>query len=291
MIKCWYHSVDLDGRCAGAIVKFAKPEAVMYPFDYGEEFPWSEVSEEDTVYMVDISLEPFEEMVNLAKSVKELIWIDHHKSAIKEYHRMSTRSDFRINIGTTREGIGACQLVWEYLMPPSVLPLPKAVEFLAKADVRIWDDPLILPFKYGIQATPTHPESEIWRMLFSEHLSVAGIADKGKTIQGFQEQHLADMAKEIYFEVEYDGLKLVVANRSKPNSSFLWSVYDRDKHDAMACFYWKQDRWLMDLYTKRDDLDLGAFCKKRGGGGHKKAAGMPLSFDEVETLLRSKPLF
>lgn len=108
-MKCFYHSADLDGHCSGAIVKFLDPNAKLYPINYGQDFPWDEIYSTDTVVMVDFSLQPFPDMVRLASKCV-LIWIDHHKTAIEDYNASG------LNLpGIRREGIGACQLTWEYL--------------------------------------------------------------------------------------------------------------------------------------------------------------------------------
>jgi len=43
-IRVFYHNQDLDGYRSGAIVKYRFPDAVMYPINYGDEFPWGEIS-------------------------------------------------------------------------------------------------------------------------------------------------------------------------------------------------------------------------------------------------------
>jgi len=70
-MKCFYHSADLDGHCSGAIVKLRHPNCEMWPIDYGDEFPWDKIRWNETIYMVDFSLEPFEDMITLHHS--------HHK--------------------------------------------------------------------------------------------------------------------------------------------------------------------------------------------------------------------
>ena len=80
---CFYHRADLDGRCSGAIVKAHFPECRMIGMDYGEEMPWTEIYPNEEVYLVDFSLQPFEKMIRLQK-LAQLIWIDHHKSAIAD---------------------------------------------------------------------------------------------------------------------------------------------------------------------------------------------------------------
>jgi len=44
-MKCFYHSVDLDGHCSGAIVKRAYPDCEMIGINYGDKFPWQQVYE------------------------------------------------------------------------------------------------------------------------------------------------------------------------------------------------------------------------------------------------------
>ena len=274
MIKCWYHSADLDGKCAGAIVKFVHPEAVLYPIDYGAMFPYDEVDEDDLVYMVDFCLQPFDDMIKLAESVEKLVWIDHHKSNIEAFIEQipKGREVFSAN---TRLGIGACQLVWEYLLPQRKVPY--AIQLVAQADVNDWEDPNALPFKYALSARETEPTDSIWKVLFAEQMSIQGLVDEGRLVMAYGRQVDKDSASEISFEATFSGLRLIMANKAKRNSGFLYSVYDPKWHDAMACFYWKKNRWLIDFYTKDETLDLGAMCRKWGGGGHKKAAGMALT--------------
>ena len=69
-INIFYHKRDLDGHCYGAIVKYAlltddvKPEEIMmWPYDYGEPFPFDEIPDGVIVYMVDITTNPYEIML------------------------------------------------------------------------------------------------------------------------------------------------------------------------------------------------------------------------------------
>ena len=76
-MKCFYHSADLDGHCSGAIVKHKYPECELIGINYGDEFPWDDLDIDDPIYMVDFSLQPFDQMIKLGKHFN-LIWIDHH---------------------------------------------------------------------------------------------------------------------------------------------------------------------------------------------------------------------
>ena len=78
---CFYHSADLDGKCSAAIVKYAFPQSVLYPNDYGDPLPSVEHFNHDTVFIVDIFF-PLKKMKEIKDNVKTLFWIDHHVSSI-----------------------------------------------------------------------------------------------------------------------------------------------------------------------------------------------------------------
>ena len=67
MSKCFYHSADFDGHCSGAIIKKKFDDVEMIGINYGDEFPWSDIKPDETVYMVDFSLQPFDLMIKLNK--------------------------------------------------------------------------------------------------------------------------------------------------------------------------------------------------------------------------------
>jgi len=137
-IRVFYHNQDLDGYCSGAIVKYRFPEAVMYPINYGDEFPWGEIAEDDEVFMVDFCLQPEHQMLKLYEVLRSdeekehdrdgnLCWIDHHVSAIKAMEDIGCYP-----YGRTGVSKAACELTWEYLFPNR--PVPLAVKLLSAYD-------------------------------------------------------------------------------------------------------------------------------------------------------------
>jgi len=52
--------------------------------------------------------------------------------------------------------------------------------------------------------------------------------------------------------------------------------------NATAVFHLEPDKTKVSWRTKRNDVDLAAFCQRFGGGGHKKAAGFTLDWPVVE---------
>lgn len=82
-MTCFYHKSDLDGMCSGAIVKAFDQAVELRGIQYGEPFPFDEITPGQNVYMVDFSLQPFSDMERL-NNLANLIWIDHHKTSLDE---------------------------------------------------------------------------------------------------------------------------------------------------------------------------------------------------------------
>jgi len=261
-MKCFYHRSDLDGVCSGAIVKYKYPECEMFSINHGEVFPLEQIAPGETVYMVDFSL-PGTEMVELAQ-ICDLVWIDHHKTAIERL------ADTRF-VGLQRIGIGACVLVWEYLYPKT--PLPIAVKLLGEWDVWDHSDYRCKWFQYGMRVETKNPEDLIWRLLFNnpDGETFDFVIGCGKAVVMYEEQSNTMRVAAAAFETELEGLRCIACNQMMTNSTLFDSIWDEDKYDAMISFGWRKSRWSVSLYSAK--VDVSKIAVKFGGGGHKHACG------------------
>lgn len=283
-MKCFYHSADLDGHCAGAVVKYMNPACKMYPINYGQDFPWAKI-EGESVVMVDFSLQPFDYMIKLA-NMSRLIWIDHHKTATEDY-RKYVDCDLPIS-GLRRDGIGACQLTWEYfsriLNMGTVVPY--AIQLLAQYDVWDHSNPHTLPFQYGIRLRETRPEMamDLWDNLFTGGVDACeDIIAAGEIVLKYEAQTNAKFCSVYAFKTLMpeckDGVKIwraVCVNKGFTNSKVFDSVWDPEKYDLMITFCrlpLTKKQWTVSLYSDKPEVDCGAIAKSFGGGGHKGAAG------------------
>lgn len=130
MTGCIYHEADLDGVMSAAIVKkyFKGEDIDLLPYNYGKEIP--DVNKYDKVFVVDVSFGNrtrflFDEWKDKGTDV---IWIDHHKTAIDDMR------DYEVK-GKRRIGTATCELTWEYLFDD--IKTPNVVELLSAYDV--WD--------------------------------------------------------------------------------------------------------------------------------------------------------
>ncbi len=278
MSKIFYHSADLDGHCSGAILKLEEPEAQMYPIDYGDDFPWEAIrSTTERVYMVDFSLQPFEDMVKL-NSMCDLVWIDHHKSSIEKYNEwVKSSCGFRIG-GLRCIGIGAASLAWEYFNGPSV---PSAIQRVAEYDVWKLDNPDTLPFQFGARMYNTDPSTEeglnFWESVIHSRMIYKEVIVEGRIALRYQKQLYKKYCKNAFHVDFYTPdcmYNCIALNLPFANSQVFDSVENIDDYDIMILFYMRANgKYTVSLYTKKDDIDVSAIALKYGGGGHKQAAG------------------
>lgn len=272
-MKCFYHSADLDGHCSGAIVKYAFPECEMIGINYGQEFPWDTIEEDEVVFMVDFSLQPFEDMEKLNDTCVELHWFDHHKTAIDEAHK---RGFFASGVQSLEVGKAACELVWGWLNETEI---PPTVRLLGRYDVWDHSNPDTLPFQYGMRfIEDTSPDDQnLWVPLFKgSNKYFHEILSRGRVLLKYETTQNAKFCKAYAFKTELNGMKAICANRGFTNSKLFDSVYDPEEHHLMIAFCRLKlpaQKWTVSLYSTRDDVDCSAIAKSFGGGGHKGAAG------------------
>lgn len=277
-MKCFYHSADFDGICSGAIVKKRYPMCEMYPINYGEKFPWDSIEPQEQVFMVDFSLQPFEDTLKLADRCI-LTLIDHHRSVINDFnkHVPDPRTRFKL-FGVLKEDKAACESTWEYFYPKT--KVPRVVTLLGRYDIWDHEDPDVLPFQYGMRAVHQmylKPGSIWWNKLFQGEYIDRRIKE-GKTIMKYE----GSVNTRIMELFSFEGLfpwnnNLFVTlylNRGGVNSKTFKSHYIPDRHELMVSFVRiPGGKWTVSLYTTHEHIDCGKIAKSLGGGGHPKAAG------------------
>jgi len=278
-MKCFYHGIDLDGKMSGAIVKSFEPDCEMFPINYGDIFPWGSINQDEEVYIVDFSLQPFDKMEKLAEKC-QLTWIDHHEVALEDANKTGIHDKLA---GSNLEvGIGACQLVYEYFTDFKV-PLP--IQMLARYDV--WDHNWIdkgkelrpgdvLSFQYGIQANlPTDSAKQINYLIgFISQFSRKSLETEiheGEAILKYIKANNAEYAKSHAFKTSINETPAIAINKGLASSLLFDSVSDPDFPISIAYCQMPNGRWTVSLYSTT--IHVGNIAKSFGGGGHEQAAG------------------
>lgn len=292
-VKCFYHD-DMDGVCSAQIVKMKHPEAECFPVDYERGFPWEIVDKNDLVYMVDYGLQPFDKMIEL-NSKCNLVWIDHHKTAIEAYNASG------VDIAGYRDlHLAGCEITWQYLFPDEDIPI--YVQLLADYDTWRRDDMItwretIEPFEIAMLSFPEEeikPGAKIWNELNAElaptrhAIKVFDLIQKGKTIVNFLKKQDAEACKKYAHEVMIGGYCFIALNTPHRGSHQVESVYDTTKYDGVCIYRWSGSEYTFSLYSTNSDVNCGKICKHYGGGGHIGAAGGRWTKEQFAKLFYNK---
>jgi len=285
MDYAFYHRTDQDGKCCAAIYnKFLKPGTKIIGWNYGDNYDPSVIPNDANVYISDIHF-PFDEMIALRDRCKSFVWCDHHISAFKEADQLSFNP-----AGYRDVGEAACSLLWKYLSKDQ--PVPYGVKLISLYD--IWNhNEFTIPLNLALDAYDLRYDSPIWDCVLNSPLNgpndeLSNLIQNGKVIDRYKERQDSEYARLMCFPANFNGLRVLAANRGMTNSKLFDSQWNEDEYDAMMTFATKDGmNWNCSLYTTREDVDVSEICQQHGGGGHRMAAGFiwnssepPVSIDD-----------
>lgn len=285
-----HHSADFDGIFCREIARKFLPDAELIGWDYGDDTP--NIPKDARLYMLDISIGDTG-LINQDGLMDHpnLIWIDHHKSAIEKYP--ATIPGYRI------DGVAACRLAWQWFrflqqgldphrnqLDPNMpgkcqfverkVSEPWAVRLAGEYD--IWDkrDSDAELFQHGLRSENLSPE--IWDALLDAtnpmSSTVVRLLNQGRALQYARTKENASVIKEIGFTLQWEGLTFLACNAARYNS-LLFTEGLTPEHDACFGFKWTGKEWSVSLYHApgKEQHDLSKIAVKYGGGGHRGACG------------------
>lgn len=305
-MKCFYH-VDQDGIVSGFYVRKAceqrglafEPEDFR-KINYGMNFPFHDIEQDEFVFIVDYSIEP-EEMWQLLSITKNVFWIDHHQSTIEAYE------DFKCDvkgIRITGEGISGANLTWLYfkyicdedweqiertdekyvmsLLREFSKNTPQLAKYTALWDTFSWSkksEEYIKAFHYAFESYDFDALSPLLNTLNGDE----GIYEAVKFIDDMIKdglsiiEYLAANAEQYLraygFETTFERYKVYAINRALINSDFFESI-DGSKYDMFIGFSFNGRMWEYQLRSaEQDKVNVYELAVKYGGGGHPNAAG------------------
>lgn len=287
-VLCIYHT-DLDGAGSAACVglKHINDEVTYRVYNYGWPLEESEFSGNDLIYAVDVS---FNQSSPWVYKIPNLIWIDHHKTAI-EYE---DQNPWMHQIpGKRAIGKGACELTWEYLFPDVSCPI--MIQYLSTYDV--WDKKrfnwdCIEEIEYGAkQVFGISPVAIIEFIQRRENPET--LRETGRNILAYLEKSYRSKLKNNGFYIHnFFGYHVMALNTLDFTSMSFMSYYDPKYFDIMMPFAIIPDPKKIgnvyvrfSLYTENPNVDTSEIAKSFGFGGHKAAAGGLMSLQTLQEIL------
>jgi oligoribonuclease NrnB/cAMP/cGMP phosphodiesterase (DHH superfamily) len=266
---CFHHN-DPDGHASGAIVRYALGNAVtLIESDYNGTpiIPWDLVEQAEQVIVTDFSF-PVADMRRLAEG-RELVWIDHHKSAIAEFAGIA---DHWPGIRDVSEA--ACVLTWRYFFPQR--PVPKAVILVGDRDTWRWAEKDTGPFNESLHSHDHHANNAaFWKPLLEDDdpSTLEKMIEEGIWLREIKLRKVDRTMKARSFEVRFEGYRTLAVNTRGSGDV---GNYGRDCGYEIVYAYVDEMRvggltTVVTLYSNQ--VDVSVVARRYGGGGHAGAAG------------------
>lgn len=294
-MKVFYH-IDNDGKCAGfwvyQMVTQDKYGKECIPINYDISFPFEKINPNEKVYIVDYSILP-KEMDKLFEITPNIVWIDHHKTAIERY------KDYNKPIrGVRYDGVAGCMLTFCYLHfmtqadEGEIKPFEKDMVKYAPLFTKLIADYDVWTFEYGDETRgfekgfslyPHEPTDRIWGDLFDQYLFTNDkserdnltkkIAKEGQLFIKYRKAMMKSYCKANGFEAMLENSYKVYAVNMAMISSDDFVIDNIDDYDLLVGFSCDGHQWRYSFRSAKENIDCAKIAERYGGGGHKGAAG------------------
>ncbi len=263
-----YHANCTDGfGSAYSAWKLLGNRAEYYPCKHGQEPP--DVKGK-TVVILDFSFNNATTK-KMIEEAKELLVIDHHKSAVVELHDISNAIFDMNKSGAT--------MAWEFFHPGK--EAPKFIQYITDRDLWRWELPYSKEFSAAFDMIPFEFEE-------FEKFEVGSVFDdavkRGRYILAYSKTVIKKVCDKAASR-RIGGKHVMVVNSSHWMSE-IGAKLSPGCDFALIWYYDHNDRQIkVSLRAFHEYIDVSEVSKRFGGGGHKKAAGFVLPGDfKIEDL-------
>lgn len=281
----WGHANCYDGfgalwaaRSAMQAARLAHgwaPETIYREVSYNEPPP--EVMDGDTVFILDFSY-PLAVLVDLSRRCRQVIVIDHHKTAEEDLRSLPTvygANEVLINRPSTPQvrlsaffdmGRSGAGLAWDLLCST---PRPKLISYLEDRDLWRFNLPHSKAISAAIGACKKTFDS--WDALAAElDHSFKTVVAAGEAILAYKDEQVEMICSQA-ITTTIKGVQCRVVN-----STSLWSEVGAslaaEAQFSASYFRVKSGDWRWSLRSAAG-FDVSELARQFGGGGHKAAAG------------------
>ena len=306
MAKIIYHN-DPDGWFAATVALHSielEPQKSfhdvgLFPINYGEKLPLNSIEPEEEVVMLDFAPDSEDEFLALLNRTQNVIWIDHHKSAIEKYESYNLK-------GIRSTDHCAAVLAWEFYKDALLKKgkivrsqLPYTLELVEDHDLWRHKNDATEAFILGLTYTEKDENNDPKNTKRMKNLVLGGVEQisdiiqklriKGDTIKKYLKYEAGSIIATGTLVRDDDSINAFILNyngsqashiaahiaeiirdlTTKSNVEFCVILYsnisgNRRKFELRKGFGYK-------------DVDLSTIAARNGGGGHKDAAGFIIS--------------
>jgi oligoribonuclease NrnB/cAMP/cGMP phosphodiesterase (DHH superfamily) len=275
---CIYHANCDDGFTAAWIVATKYPGAELIEGKYGEDFDVERIRDK-VVFIVDFSYKP-EKMVEIIEEAKQVIWLDHHKTAIEAWDNYLNNScyiapdSFFCTLDMNRSGAG---ITWDCLYQG--MDAPPLVQFVQDND--LWRFELEGTKDFINYLRTFERTLKNWDTIAG--MRISQVVVMGAAITAYIENKVAETVAMCASRISIGDLDGYIANAPYSIASDLGNALARRKGSQFGMtWYVTSSKKVVFSLRSIGDVDISAIAKKFGGGGHKNAAGFVMNFESPE---------
>ena len=295
--KIIYHANCMDGLASVYIAKTVLESSKIHiepiktiPLQYGDEqvlFGRHEtkglVSEfmptkNDVVYFVDFSLKR-DLMIELASKVKEIIVLDHHKTAEQNLNGLEDElENVKIIFDMNKSGATLC---YEYFEPNYLNR--EIFDYIEDRDLWRWKLPYSKEVSAGIKHGVEPNNIDSFEASYYD-FDVDTFRKVGEVLQEHQEYQVASKIKKTK-DITIQGVAFKALNVTENISEVGNAICTTYDTPALMYFFTPEDEVVCSLRSIDTLADVSVVAKALGGGGHRNACGFTLGINEFYNLI------
>ena len=280
-------STNIVGYMCAAILCRANPKAVLVPYNYWYDYEMCFGSVTNNEKLIFAGITPkLLDLMRLMKVTTNIFIIDDHTTSMRE---LAGEGIYRPEMKTADE-IGVSAAVWKMAYPNTDLPL--SVRYVADYADWIRNDENKL-FNFGLKSFNTMPTNNIWDLILTDdERFLQKIMNKGRAnlayLVPWYKRLVRSYAIPGYFNYDQDEtLSAIFLNQANVDDSVFDSL--EEEFDVyIRGVLGKSFNWLVNISTRRDNLDVSLLAEDFGGGGYDWSAG--LMTDDIFKVIVPSPL-
>jgi oligoribonuclease NrnB/cAMP/cGMP phosphodiesterase (DHH superfamily) len=247
---------------------------ILFPTTYGNAVPKDKIDSNTEVYILDFSY-PLEDMIWIGENCKDILWIDHHKTAVPVAEALKEIEKFygRVYFDLSKSG---AMLTWEFWHPDEE-PF-QMISYIQDRD--LW--------KFELQGTKefhlnlgTYPRdiamwNNICERIENNPMRMYTFIQEGEAVQRYYDSQVVSIIANGTHPITIDGVTGLVCNAPYAYAS------DIGHKLATMCgtfgAVWSENKEGATVFSLRSngEFDVSLIAQNFGGGGHKNAAGFVL---------------
>lgn len=300
MYKIISHN-DLDGYGSAYIVKrnlmtsgVSSDMILTINTDYSKELSLNDFDKDDILFITDFSLKPDFMNALYQRGLRNITWIDHHKTAI-DYKQ--DYLCYESILGLQEVGISATGLAWIYFNAPDDIKemgveqqeqwlnvsAPKWVNLIDAWDCWKLNSKYREESEYlNIAVGSILSYKLIERLYDNKYLD--SYIKKGRIYTEYMEEYNKSYLNSCKYEitiniVNHKAYSGIVINRKACGSKVFGK--ELSKYDFGVSYVSDGEKIKASIYSTNPEFDCSKVCKALGGGGHKGAAGFILDWSDL----------